>query len=232
MYQKHHRSDELFTSISFTFALLLLTLFLLYEKIINNLTSDIDFWLYIAVSGLLFIGFVYTIVFFVLNYNYKRVDIALDFDRKLIILRNGNKVVPFEELTLFGYNKKKKDVKLLIKGKLYGFLLDSLENNSGEVITEEKILELSTYTKTVKHQHLYNYTLLLTILMCASLYLFAYVNDDFRILDRSIKTLHLFVASIVVYLIVDQSNRFRYRQLLKDKEITDSISNIKKSDTN
>jgi hypothetical protein len=231
MYQKHHRSDELFTSISLSFSLLLLTLFLIYEKVTSNLTSDMDFYLYIVVSAFFLILFVYTTAFFILNYNYKRLDIGIDFERECIILKNGKKVVQFSEIQLFGYNEKKHDVRLLLDGKLYGFLLGNIVNEKNEAVMEDEIIKLSNYTKTVKHQHLYNFNLLLTIVMVVSLYLYAFLNDDFKILNHSITTLYLFISFVVVYLIVEQGNRYRYKRLLFEEKHKEGHDD-RKSDTN
>ena len=231
MYQKHFKSDELFTSISLSFSLLLLTLFLVYEKLASNLTGDMDYYFYIAVSSLFFILFVYTSVFFILNYNYKILDIGIDMERECVTLKNGHRTLPFRDITFFGYNKKKKDVRLLIGGKLYGFLLENVLNEKNEAITEEQILVISEHTKTIKHQHLYNFNLLVSIIMVISLYLYAFVNTSFTLFGISVTTLYLFIIAIVVYLIVDQSNRFRYRKLLIDKEKVIEITK-KESDTN
>ncbi len=240
MYQKHHRNDELFTSASLSFALLLLTLFLIYEKVTNNLINDIDYYFYIVISVFIFTVFVYTTVFLLMNHNYRRLDIGIDFDRECVIIKNGKKTVPFSEIRLFGYNAKKKDVKLLVKGKLYGFLLENIVNEKNEPIKEEQILTLENYTKRVEHQHLYNFDLFIAVMMVISLYLYAFVNDDFRLLSHEVTTLDLAIAGIIVYLIVNQSNRIRYSQLLKEVTVSDDeievidepIISKEKSDTN
>ena len=73
-----------------------------------------DYYFFIVISVVLFLIFVYAIVFFALNYNYKRLDIGIDFDNEKIHLKNGKKKISFQDITLFGYNKKKKDVRILI----------------------------------------------------------------------------------------------------------------------
>lgn len=230
MYQKFNQSDELFTGVSLSFSMLLLDLFLIYDKVITNLTNDIDFYFYVSMSISLFLTFVYTIIIFIMNYNYKRVDIEIDFEQQRIVLQNGKKTVQFSDIELFGYNEKKNDVRLLIQGELYGFLLSSVVNVNEEPVNEEQILLLGSYTKTVKHQHLYNFNLLVTVLMVVVLYLYAFLNEGYTLFGLPIATFYMFLFFTVVYLIVDQINRYRYRRLLTDDDINnENIEN--KSDT-
>lgn len=230
MYKKYHRSDELFTSVSLSFSLLLLDLFLIYDKVINNLTGDMDFYFYVSIGTSLFLTLVYTIVLFIMNYNYKKVDIGIDFKQECIYLQNGKKTVQFSDIQLFGYNKNIKDVRLLIEGELYGFLLSSVVNEKEEPVNEEQILLVGSYTKTVKHQHLYNYNLIITILMVVTLFMYAFLNEGFAIFGLPIATFYMFIFFTLVYLTVDQINRYRYRRLLVEEQMEIEIEE-EKSDT-
>lgn len=221
MYQKHHRNDELFTSASLSFSMLLLSLFLVYKSVTSNQTSDINYYFYIGVCVFLCGLFLYNFIMLLTNYNFNKLDIGIDFEQECILLKNGRKKVAFTSISLMGYNPKKKDVRLLINGKIYGFLRSTLRNEKNQEISEEEILYIASFTRLVKYQHLYNYGLMIAILAVIALYLFAFLQGSIDLFGIEVNVLYFFIAVIVFYILIDQANRFRYRHLgMEEKSST------------
>lgn len=213
MYKKFHKNDELFTGISFSFSLLLLTLFLIYKKVIEDQMSDMDFYFYIVVSVLIFAIFVYSVVFFFLNYNFRKLDVAIDLSNNLINISNKRNYT-LNQAIMFGYHESKKLFRMYINGRLYGFHFHDFTNEFGEKLSRHEMEQIAEKTTIIKHQHLYNYDLMIGVLVITFLYFYAYLDSEFIVFNISLTTVFMFMIGFILMTIFYISNRYRMNRVM------------------
>lgn len=214
MYRKYNSNDELFTNFGFSFIILLLICFKLYTYFINDRVTEIDFYFLVSFSGFLLIYTLYQLILVILNSRTNKIDIELDFIANQIKFKNNRKKFDFNQISLIGYNEKKHDTRIYVKGRLYGFLNRSLRNELDEPINETHIKEIGNHTKVVKHSHLYNYNLIILMLMIVAQLIFLFMKEDLKLFGITVINLYLFIVLTIIYIVLNQLNRYRLSRII------------------
>ena len=226
MYRKFQKLDELFSNISISFILLLLFGFLNYEKYMAGNLYDIDSWLFFVLMVVCFGFTVFNIIRFLLAQRHPKIDIELDFKRKEIKLRDNQKVYAFSDISLFGYNAKKRDSRFYLAGRLFGVLNENLVNKNNDKVTGEQMESIGKDTHRVKHQHLYNYPITVLVLLMIMFFVFAFAYNDVSVFSLLVICTYIFAAIVGFYLSLLLINFLRLKKLVKKQLDMTELSDL------
>jgi hypothetical protein len=220
MYRKFNNKDELFSNVLLSFILLLLCGFLFYQQSFETEFFDVNGIFYVVLTSLTFIYFSYTVIQFIRNWKLELIDIEIDFDEETIKLRNNRKVYSFNDIQLVGRNNARRETKLYIKRKLFGFRDDALKNKQGDIVPVDLMEKLLEHGIEVKHQHLYNFNFLAMIVLFGSEIMYIFLDTGFTLFG--IRITSLIVAGLVLFVFFT-IGVFNYTRLekLSNPEVND-----------
>lgn len=156
MYQRYKGTDELLSQVLIFFGMSLIFVFLVYWKLTGGINVDVELIVYYVVGGLLVILFILSLVLYFMGLGRPFPDVKVDFDNQEITVFYGWTTYTFEDIRLFSYNKRHRQVRLYIKNTVIGFFIDDMIGPDGQM-TEDIAMKLSENTIIVEPKTIYNY---------------------------------------------------------------------------
>jgi hypothetical protein len=156
MYQRYKGADELLSQVLIFFGVTLTFGFLIFWKVTDGIISDAEVIVYYSLGGLSAILLIASLVVYFIGISNPFIDVKIDFEKRNITVFYGWITYSFDDIKLFSYNKRHRQVRLYIKNTVIGFFLDDMIGNGGP-ITLEKAMTLSENTVTVAPKIMYNY---------------------------------------------------------------------------
>ena len=160
MFRRKMPTDELLSQVLFFFALLLVFGFFVSWKLIGVDTYDAEMITYLVFGGLSFLLFAASLVVFFIGMRKPFYDLVIDFDKRSIRLFYGLKEVSFDDIKLFSYNSRHRQVRLLVRWFQIGFSMDQMTTKNGDMMTTLDAQKLGEGVVVLKPKQLYNYHLI------------------------------------------------------------------------
>jgi hypothetical protein len=199
MYRRFYRNDELISNVLVSFALLLLFGILISWKLVGVDTFDAEMIVYIVLGSLSLILFICCIVIFLIGGGKRIVDIEIDLKKREIRTFNGHFVHSFDEIKLYSFNTRHRQVRLFLKHQLIGFFIDEVICNN-EAISIAELERMSEDAVIVAPKELYNYHLLINLVVIGFtvLYLILANTADLLVFNRYIPTYYALLLCAVL----------------------------------
>lgn len=225
MYRRFYRNDELLSNVLISFALLLLFGMLISWKLVGVDTYDAEMIVYIVFGSLSLILFGVTLVVFLFVGRSPITDVALDFNNREVKTFNNRFTYSFDDITLYSYNKRHRQVRFLMKRRLIGFSIDEMTHKD-LIVSQDQLLQLSDQAVIVEPKILYNYHLL-TILVFVGftiLYTILASTTDIQLFGTYIPTYYVIALCAILSTAVYYLNHYRMKKVReKHRSIADDL---------
>lgn len=156
MYTRYKGVDELLSQVLIFFGVTLTFGFLIYWKVSNDIVSDAEVIVYYSLGGISAILFLASLVIYFIGVKRQFIDVQINFNERTIKVFYGWITYSFDDIKLFSYNTRHRQVRLYIKNTVIGFFLDDIMKED-DVMTLEVAKTLSEDTVTVAPKIMYNY---------------------------------------------------------------------------
>lgn len=156
MYIRYKGADELLSQVLIFFGVTMTFGVLIYWKVSNDILADAEVIVYYSLGGISLILFIASMVLYFIGIKRPFIDVKIDFKERLITVFYGWTTFSFDDIELFSYNKRHRQVRLYIKNTVIGFFLDDMMNEEVAMTLEQASI-LSEDTVTVEPKIMYNY---------------------------------------------------------------------------
>ncbi len=220
MYKKYYHKDVLLSNVLISFAWALLLGVVFYAQYIETSVFTPDLYLFLSLTSLMGIVFLYTLVKYFLNFNHPVLDYEIDFSNEVINL-SKRKQVYFKDIKLFARKKERNEIKIFFGFRTMNIIETHLLNELEEEMTENQIMSVGKYAITVSHRKLYNYNLILGLFISFTNLLFVFFGREIKISNLDINMIIITSIALGLYIILSLINQFRmkrlYDKLLQEK---------------
>jgi|LGVF01.2.fsa_nt_gb hypothetical protein len=224
MYKKYYHKDVILSNVLISFACALLLGVVFYAQYIETSVFTPDLYLFLSLTSLMGIVFLYTLVRYFLSINHPVLDYEIDFTNEVINLSKRRKV-HFKDIKLYARKKERSEIKIFFGIRTMNIIETHLLNESEEVMTEEQIMSIGKYAITVSHRKLYNYNLIFGLFISFANLLFVFFGKDIRISSLDINMIIITSIALGLFIILALLNQFRlkhlYDKLLQDQGTTE-----------
>lgn len=229
MYRRDIQTDELLSQVLIFFALSLVFGFLIAWKLVGVDTYDPEMIVYLVFGGLSFLAFLTTLVLFFIAIRKPLLDIELNMEERTIRLFYGLKMYSFDDIKLYSFNKRHRQVRLMLGWIFIGFPLDQVTTYRGTKLTLEDVASMGEGGIEVQPKTLYNYQF---IASCAAFglfvaYVIGYGKDQIDFAGwRYIPTYIVLGISFVLMALAYGINRYRLhryiRRIMSNKDASET----------
>lgn len=219
MYRRFYRNDELLSNVLLSFALLLLFGMLISWKLVGVDIFDAEMIVYIVFASLSFLLFVFFIVVFLIGSRKRIIDIEIDPKKREIRTFNSKFIYSYDDVRLYAYNKRHRQVRFLLKYNLLGFFVDEMQKK-GQVISQEELDKIAEHAVIVEPKTLYNYHLL-TILVISGFTVFYMIlasTTGLLLFNTYIPTYYAISACLLLSVGLVVLNHWRMKRIYTPKE--------------
>lgn len=156
MYTRYKGADELLSQVLIFFGVTLTFGFLIYWKVSNDIVSDAEVIVYYSLGGISAILLLASLVIYFIGIQRQFIDVQINFKDRIIKVFYGWITYSFDDIKLFSYNTRHRQIRLYIKHTVVGFFLDDMMKED-HAMTLEEAKKLSEDTIAVKPKIMYNY---------------------------------------------------------------------------
>lgn len=186
MYQKLHNSDELISNILVSFVL-----FCMFGIMFYNIYYDTGGWtlssyFYVALSGITLLFTIGHFVIYLISLKRPILDYQIDVENEFIKMPFARKI-PFNKIKLFATRKNRSELKIYYRTSILNIILFHLKDENGNELTYDMTTQIDKYANKINHRILYNYNLLLILVLIGVNLVYVLVQDQFLFIHQTYK---------------------------------------------
>ena len=216
MFRKYYHKDVIFSSVLISFSGVILLGVFLYTRIMETTELTPDLYLFITITSLMFIVFLYCLIRYFFALNRPILDYEIDFDNEVIKLSKKRKV-NFSDIKLFARKEIRSEIKIFFGYRTMNINETHLKNDKEESMTEEQIKCIGKYAISISHRKLYNYNLISAMFIGSTSIILGLFGQEPSIANLGMDFIILLSISIFVYIIFLLLNQFRLKRLYEKK---------------
>ncbi len=200
MYRKLHNTDELLSNVLVSFVL-----FCMFGIMFYNIYYDTGGWtlssyFYVVLSGLSLLFTIGHLVIYLISLSRPILDYQVDVDNEYIKMPFARKI-PFSKIKLFAIRENRSELKIYYRTSILNIILFHLKDDSGNQLTYDIVSKIEKNSLKINHRILYNYNLLLILILIGMNLIYVLVQDQFLFIHQTYKYFIVLGSTVLFALI-------------------------------
>lgn len=200
MYRKLHNADELISNILVSFVL-----FCMFGIMFYNIYYDTGGWtlssyFYVTLAGLSLLFTLGHLAIYFISLRRPILDYQIDIENEYIKMPFARKI-HFKKIKLFATRENRSELKIYYRTSILNIILFHLKDEQGNELTYDITKNIEKYATKINHRILYNYNLLLILVLIGVNLVYVLVQDQFLFIHQAYKYFIVLGATIAFGLI-------------------------------